>query len=228
MVYCCSDLHGEYRLFIKLLEKIGLSKNDEMIVCGDVIDKGVGSVRLLKLVSTYKNFRFIMGNHEYAFLKYYRSLMMNEQGDCDGVMKKLQEYFPHDGKLLDWKIMDWLEEQPFYLEREGYICVHSGIPILKDNTLSDVRKATAEQLVYDRRFKEPHVLPKTDKCVFFGHTPAHYISGEHKIITYPKVENPQRIEDFTKIHLDIGSYFGGGVGCFCVDNLTEYYENDRV
>lgn len=223
MIYVCSDIHGEYELFLRLLEKIHFTGNDEMIICGDVIDKGEGSVRLLKLISGYNNFTFIMGNHEYDFLKYYRSLMMNENSDYDRVLKKLQKYFPTDGHLLDWDIMDWLERQPFYLEREDYICVHSGIPVLSDNTLMNVEKTTAEQLVYDRRFKQPNVLPKTEKCIFFGHTPSNYLTGAYRIITYPKIDNPIKVTDFTKIHLDIGTWLGGGVGCFCVDTLKEYY-----
>ncbi|MGN0813785.1 MAG: metallophosphoesterase [Candidatus Coproplasma sp.] len=223
MVYVCSDIHGEYEKFLRLLEKIRFKDSDEMIVCGDVIDKGDGSVRLLKLISGCDNFTFIMGNHEYDFLKYYRSLMMNESSDYGKVLKKLQSYFPVDGHLLDWDIMDWLERQPFSLERENFICVHSGIPVLPDNTLMSVEKATAEQLVYDRRFKQPSVLPETEKCIFFGHTPSNYLTEKHKIITYPKVTNPVKISDFTKIHLDIGTWLGGGVGCFCVDTLEEYY-----
>lgn len=225
MIYICSDIHGEYEPFLRLLEKIHFTANDEMIVCGDVIDKGAGSVHLLKLISKYKNFTFIMGNHEYDFLKSYRALMMDENSDYENVLKKLQAYFPADGQLLDWDILDWLECQPFYLEREEYICVHSGIPVLKNNTLMDVGKATAEQLVYDRRFKEPNILPQTDKCVFFGHTPANYLTGKHKMIAYPKVEKPVRVSDFTKIHLDIGSWLGGGVGCFCVNSLEPYYSD---
>lgn len=223
MVYVCSDIHGEYGLFERLLERIRFGAGDEMIICGDVIDKGAGSVRLLKLIFSYKNFTFIMGNHEYDFLKYYRALMRNEETDYERVLKKLQAYFPTDGSLLDWDIMDRLESQPFYLEREEFICVHGGIPVLRDNTLLSVEKATAEQLVYDRNFKSPNVLPHTEKCIFFGHTPANYLTGEHRIIAYPKVKNPVKVSDFTKIHLDIGSWLGGGVGCFCVDNLQTYY-----
>ena len=50
MIYVCSDIHGEYDLFVKLLQKINFSSNDIMVVCGDVIDKGQDSVKLLKLI----------------------------------------------------------------------------------------------------------------------------------------------------------------------------------
>ncbi len=113
MVYVCSDIHGEYQLFLQLLQKIRFSQSDEMIVCGDVIDKGSGSVRLLKLLAQQSNFTFILGNHEYDFLKYYHALMMNEQADYDDVLAKLQACFPCDGHLLDWATVDWLDLQPF-------------------------------------------------------------------------------------------------------------------
>ena len=41
MEYIISDIHGEYDLFIKLLEKIKFNKNDKMIICGDIFDKGI-------------------------------------------------------------------------------------------------------------------------------------------------------------------------------------------
>lgn len=223
MTYICSDIHGEYELFLKLLEYIKFSKSDEMIVCGDIIDKGVGSVHLLKLISQYKNFSFILGNHEHDFLKYYHSLMRECNEDYEDVLRKLQEYFPCDGNLLTWDNIDWLENQPYYIERADFVCVHSGVPVLRDNTLMSLEEVTANQFVYDRRFKEPSVLPNTDKCIFFGHTPTNYLMGKHEIIAYPKADKPKNIADFTKIHLDIGSWLGGGVGCLCVDNLQCHY-----
>lgn len=48
MRYVVSDLHGEYELFLNLLKIINFSENDEMYICGDIIDKGKSSVRLAK------------------------------------------------------------------------------------------------------------------------------------------------------------------------------------
>ena len=101
MLYFASDIHGYYELFIRLLQKIGFSSRDEMIICGDVIDKGPDSVRLARFVFRQPNIRCILGNHEYAFLKYYWSLMQDADGNFEEILKKLQAYFP-DGDLLDW------------------------------------------------------------------------------------------------------------------------------
>ena len=37
MRYIVSDVHGEYELFVRLLEHISFSEEDEMYICGDVI-----------------------------------------------------------------------------------------------------------------------------------------------------------------------------------------------
>ena len=50
MIYCISDVHGEYELFQKLIEKINFSNNDKMYICGDIIDKGINSIELAKYI----------------------------------------------------------------------------------------------------------------------------------------------------------------------------------
>ena len=45
MLYFASDIHAQYDLFLALLEKIKFSEKDEMIICGDIVDKGPDSVR---------------------------------------------------------------------------------------------------------------------------------------------------------------------------------------
>lgn len=224
MKYVISDIHGEYDLFIKLLKKIGFSSDDEMIVCGDVIDKGQDSVKLLRFIKSKPNIRCIIGNHEYAFLKHYWAIMQNSPDDFAKVLKNLQDYFPYDGRLLDWETVDWLETLPYYIEEDEFVCVHAGLPLDSDNRPVALEKASNEQLVYDRLFKDPSVVPLTGKCIFFGHTPTSYISNENKIIKYRR-DNGQTnsIKDYYKIHLDLGVWLHGVLGCFCVETCREYY-----
>lgn len=227
MTYVISDIHGEYGLFVRMLDLIKFSDGDTLISCGDVIDKGRESVRLLKFISDMPNARCINGNHEYAFLKYYWGLMRESPNDFDCVLKKLQEYFPYDGHLLDWKTVDWLESRPYYIEEKDYICVHAGAPIDSDNRVLPLERATREQLVYDRNFKNPDLEIRDSKCVFFGHTPASYfLNGESKIIAYRRKQAKYgggSIADFYKIHLDTGAGLGQTLGCFCVETCRAFY-----
>ena len=226
MTYCASDIHGEYDLFLKLLDKIKFSDSDLLIICGDIIDKGRHSIKLAKYVFNMPNVKCIAGNHEYAFLKYYWALMKESPTDFDELLKKLQNYFPYDGKLLDWETVDNFEKLPYFIEGKDFICVHAGVP-LDNGRILPIEKATCEQLVYDRTFKNKNVLPKESKCVLFGHTPTNYICGEDKILAYKKQgSDGNGIGDYCKIHLDTGTWLNGVLGCFCIDNCKEYYVNN--
>ena len=226
MTYCISDIHGEYDLFMRLMEKIKYSESDRLIVCGDFIEKGASSVRLMKTIFDLPNAYCIMGNHEYMFFKFYRAGMHSAILDFDAILLHLQRYFPYDGNLLDWDTVDRLTGLPYYIEDESFICVHAGLPMDDAGKILPLDEALPEELVHDRRFKDPNVLPKESKCVFFGHTPTTYIAPEPKIITYLKPDRPESsrsISDYCKIHLDTGASMSGVLGCFCVDSCQSIY-----
>lgn len=224
MDYCISDIHGEYELLCRLLEKIKFSPSDRLFVLGDMIEKGNYSVKVLQLLSSLPNAFCIQGNHEYDFIKYYHSLMRSTE-DYEDVLQKLKARFPFDGALLEWDTVDWLESLSYYIQTDKFIGVHSGIP-LTDGKSVDLEKVTAEEFVYDRVFKEPYVLPKTDKCIVFGHTPARFITGKDNFIFYPKTPELQKsgdIENFCKIHIDTGVYLSGVLSVLRIDDCEEIF-----
>ena len=163
MTYCISDIHGYYELFLRLMDKIKFGGGDTLYVLGDIVEKGPDSIRLAKLLFSMPNAVCIMGNHEYDFLKFCRGLMRATR-DFDSVFTSLRAYFT-DGELLDWETVDNFDLLPFYAETEDFIGVHAGVPVV-EGKLTHPSEATSEQLVYDRRFKDPDVLPKGGKCVF--------------------------------------------------------------
>lgn len=226
MTYCVSDIHGEYGLFLKLLDEINFSDRDRLIVCGDIIDKGRDSVKLAKYIFGMPNAECIAGNHEYTFLKYYWALMKESPSDFDALLKKLQEYFPYDGNSLDWETVDAFDNLPFYLEENDFICVHAGLPLDRDSRILPIEKASREQLVYDRTFKDENVVPQEGKCVLFGHTPTSYICGESKVLAYRRNDTKfggRQISDYYKIHLDTGTWLNGVLGCFRIDDCRDFY-----
>jgi len=222
MLYIASDLHGEYGLFVRLLEKIGFSDGDRMIICGDIVDKGPESIRLARLIFSMPNVECILGNHEHAFLKYYESLMRRSPEDFDEVLERLRGYFREDGHLLDWETVDRFESLPLYVEEDDFICVHAGLPIGADGKLPPLSSLSAEQLVHDRRFKDPDLRHASPKCVFFGHTQTDAVCGSPIVIGYPRDRTvpPRSVADFYKIHLDTGTWSNGVMSCFCVDSLS--------
>ncbi len=227
MRYVFSDIHGKYELFCRLLEKIKLTSSDTLYICGDVIDKGERSLKTLRLVTELPNVKMILGNHEDMFLKYYRSLMA-ESEDFDLILEKLRGYFPTDGDLLDFELMDLLESLPYYVRERDFICVHAGLPTDDQGKLLPPESVSPQILLNDRRFKEPSFRHTSRECVFFGHTQTNGICGEDKILAYLRDNSkpPREVADFYKIHLDTGAWCGGVLGCFCVDTLRAFYTKE--
>lgn len=227
MTYCISDIHGYYELFLRLMDKIKFGGGDTLYVLGDIIDKGPDSIRLAKLLFSMPNVVCIMGNHEYDFLKFYRGLMRATR-DFDSVFTSLRAYFT-DGELLDWETVDNFDLLPFYAETEDFIGVHAGVPVV-EGKLTHPSEATSEQLVYDRRFKDPDVLPKGGKCVFFGHTPVRNLTGRDEILLYPRDETKRGsgdIRDYIKIHLDTGVFHSGVLGCIQMETCQTFYVKEE-
>ena len=223
MDYCISDIHGHYDLFCRLLDKIRFSGGDKLYVLGDIIDKGPDSIRLAKLLFSMPNVYCIAGNHEYDFLKFYRALMQQTE-NYDWVLEKLRTYFS-DGTLLDWETVDRFDLLPFYVEADKFIGVHAGLPF-RDGLFLPPEDARPEQLVYDRFFKEPNVLPRGEKCILYGHTPVRYLTGQDEILLYPRdgaVKDSRNIADYCKIHLDTGVVLSGVLGCFAVNTCQSFY-----
>lgn len=82
LVYCVGDVHGCYGLLKLLLSKIvrdcgsrAGSRKPILIFCGDYVDKGPDSAKVLETVGWLKRHamvetHFLMGNHERAMLDY--------------------------------------------------------------------------------------------------------------------------------------------------------------
>lgn len=66
--YIISDIHGCYQEFLLMLDKIGFSDSDRLILAGDYIDRGKDSYEMLKwLEHCPENVYPIRGNHEEEF-----------------------------------------------------------------------------------------------------------------------------------------------------------------
>ena len=77
-IYVCSDIHGQYGLFLRALEQVGFSDADQMYILGDVIDREPDSIPLLQDVMNRKNVTLILGNHEFMMHQY---LSQHRDGD---------------------------------------------------------------------------------------------------------------------------------------------------
>ncbi len=80
--YVMSDIHGCYNEFLSMLEKIGFSDDDSLIVAGDYIDRGSQSYEMLKWIEHYPpNVYLLRGNHEEKFTEYVELMLMLDRDE---------------------------------------------------------------------------------------------------------------------------------------------------
>lgn len=93
--YVISDIHGEYDMFLRLLEKIKFFERDTLYVLGDVLDRGLHPIKVLLEMMKYPNILPVVGNHEVMGISGLRFLMKEiteeniEAMDEDGMQNLL-------------------------------------------------------------------------------------------------------------------------------------------
>ncbi|MBI6024481.1 fructose-bisphosphatase class III [Clostridium perfringens] len=68
MIYITSDIHGKYSSLKIILEHVNFSENDQLIINGDLMDRGSELGLLIDFVLNNSNVDVILGNHEEMFL----------------------------------------------------------------------------------------------------------------------------------------------------------------
>ena len=74
MIYCMSDIHGDYEKYCRMLETIQLCDEDTLYILGDVVDRGPEPIPILLDMMKRPNVRPILGNHEYMAVVCLRPL----------------------------------------------------------------------------------------------------------------------------------------------------------
>lgn len=226
MTYFISDIHGEYDLFCKLLDHIGFCSCDTMVVLGDIIDKGPQSLRLLDLIASSNNITAIMGNHEHDFIRFISSVFASN-GHCsdDDVLAKISQYFPDDTGSISWQLLDYIQQLPYYIEGDSYICVHAGVQLEDSLAILPMSQQNKLFMVYSRDFTRSTIVPNSAKTVLFGHTPCHYLDGTGQFIKHLRssCSSGDKLQHYSKIQLDTGVSYTGMLGCLRLEDMQEFY-----
>ena len=125
------DVHGCNKELVALLEKAGLSCDDQLILLGDLFDRGDESWDVFRTVQELakklgERFVLLRGNHEDYLLK--EKLTLKEQRIWNHVGKgaTVASFKAHGEKMEDAR--GWIREhcQMFYRDGE-FQCVHAGL-----------------------------------------------------------------------------------------------------
>ncbi len=111
------DIHGCHQEFAELLERLSLTKDDRLVLVGDLVNRGPDSCKVIDL-ARQNNAISLLGNHELRLLTYRRTKAPygNEQADAETFSKLRPE---------DWT---YLEAMPLthYAEELNTVFVHGG------------------------------------------------------------------------------------------------------
>ena len=226
-IFVISDLHGQYDLFLKLLEKINLKREDLLLIMGDICDRGEKSyeiyMKCMKMMKLGYNLKFILGNHEDMLLEdlendyplryetefslYRNSKYFNK--------KSMEEWYKENFfKEIKW-LVKWLKNCPLIISGNESIFVHAGLDLQ-----TKLEKQERETVLWTREefwIDEESVLEEyRSKNIYFGHTPN--INGRIS-------EKIDKIWD-----IDCGAFFTHFLGCVEVKSKEKIYvfENEFI
>ena len=231
MIYCISDIHGNYKGYKKLLEKVNFNDKDTLYVLGDVIDRGRQSIKILQDMMLHPNIIPIIGNHEYMgihCLKFLMQEIMEESISSlsEDIIRGLLEWQNVGGQVTmdefhklskeeKQDIINYLEEFSLYEEvtvkGKKYVLVHAGLcNFTEERPLEDYK-------IYELIFEAPEYFRVyyPDKYLVTGHLPTRAIMENEKPYFIFKRNN--------HIAIDCGSSCGGQMGMICLDTGEEFY-----
>lgn len=166
------DIHGCHKEFEDLLEKLALTREDRLILLGDLINRGPDSGKVVALAREYAT-ASLLGNHELRHLNYRRT-------DDPSHLKRYDYDTMDQLRGKDW---DYLEGMKLTYEDEetGMVFVHAGFLPDRPWQRQPARVVTRVQVI--GKDGEPHKRSEMPDAphwserwsgppfVVYGHTP---------------------------------------------------------
>ena len=115
------DIHGCYKTFIALLEKI--PTEDEIVLVGDLIDRGLSSKQVVQYVIDHPEIKCVKANHEDMYITDILKENVDDpyfgQWLSDQAGKTLDSYRKEDYTIDNDLMIEhakWMKTLPYYLE----------------------------------------------------------------------------------------------------------------
>ena len=226
-IFVMSDIHGQYDLFLKMLDKIKLKREDLLVIIGDICDRGKKSyeiyMKCMKMIKLGYNLKFILGNHEDMLLEDLENDYPIRYETEYSVFRN-SKYFENKD-MKDWHeenfleeiewLVKWLKNCPLVISGNENIFVHAGLDLNKV-----LEKQEKETVLWTREefwlMENVELEEYKGKNIYFGHTPN--INGRIS-------KKTDRIKG-----IDCGAFFTHFLGCVEVKSQEEIYvyENEYI
>ena len=235
--YVMSDIHGQYDMFMELIDKINLKDTDTLYILGDVLDRGPHPIRTLQKLMEMPNVICLVGNHELMALECLGFLMkeitdssIEEIDDktldnlltwqLNGCQHTIEEFRKIDAEEKR-RVIEYIRETSIYekmsVNGKNYLLVHAGLGNYSPE--KDIADYSLHELIWMRADYDVQYF--SDTYVVTGHTPTQNIKANlHPGYVYRKNNH---------IAIDCGATFPGGrLAAVCLDTGEEYYSSQNV
>ena len=228
MRYVISDIHGCYKEYLDLLNKIHFSDEDYLYVLGDAGDRGPNPIEVLLDLAGRKNVTYVVGNHDLHLHYFIRKCGLDYsklENDDDRWDYKFWQadggLTTTDGYLMLSKpekkiIFDFLDNANVYdeLEYDGkrYIMVHGGIGNFDESLDLDDYDFTT--FIFDRMDYSKRYYKNENTYIITGHTPTMSFRKDRKAEVY---------QENGHIAIDCGCVYGFRLAAYCIETGETFY-----
>ncbi|MBK9456261.1 MAG: metallophosphoesterase [Chitinophagales bacterium] len=222
--YAISDIHGCYQTFIDLLAQLNLTKEDELYLLGDLIDRGPNSKGVIDHVMQMQEDGYkvtvLMGNHEYMFLQaidetipycwdWRRYQLWIKNGGITTMMNFGYNRID-DLKNLDKKYDAFVRNLTTHVELDNCILVHAGFNFKEEDIYKD-----KNSMYWIRHFYNDIDPAKiNNKTIVHGHSARRFDTLEAEIAE----------KKYPAINIDCGCVYHikSGIGRLCALDLDTF------
>lgn len=210
--FAISDIHGNLEAFKKALETIDLKHSDQLIILGDLIDRGPDSKGVLDTVLELRQEKFdvicLRGNHEDMLLEAFRAPSKTHRWLINGGMECLASFGTGYVANIPSSYIDLIESFKYYHQTDKFIYVHAALDMHIYDPFSDT-----DTMLWSRDQKR--LLNRDwlgNRILIHGHTPTHESTITDSVFDIEPI-----------ICIDNGSYFKKeGYGSLCVLQLENF------
>jgi len=228
--YVVSDIHGEYDTLMALLNKISFSEADTLYILGDVVDRGREGVKILQYVMETENVKFILGNHEYMCMQYFKD-------DCDETIRRRWNRNGNFYTLYGFdeisaeekeKILSFIEECPDKAEitvnGQDFYLVHGFYGENKhDRVWNRPKMDTVIELPNNAKIIVGHT-PVVELYVKDGGNEDHYVYSR-ELTNRGEFLKILHAEGFIDIDCSVGYGLSAArLACLRLDDMAEFYQ----
>ena len=118
-IIAIGDIHGCHQEFAELLDKLELTKDDRLVLVGDLVNRGPDSGKVIDLARQFRAIS-LLGNHELRLLAYRKNKTpvaeISRETDADTFQKL---------RFEDWAYLESMQ-LTYYVEELNTVFVHGG------------------------------------------------------------------------------------------------------